>query len=64
MTSTSDHRTLPLGLAGSLTPNFSVNAPSTAFLSSSGLAHLRSLLFKAPMTAPRLAQPVAVLEAR
>ena len=52
-------RTLALGFAASLAPNFSVKAASTAFLTSSGLAQRSSgEVFRPPITAPRFAQPV------
>ena len=55
---------MPFGLAVSLGPNFSRNALSTAFLSSRGFAHRRSVLLRAPIVAPKLAQPVTAADER
>lgn len=57
--SQADMRTLPLGLAASLAPNLSVNTLSTAFLSSSGLAHRSSEVPFTPLrTELKFAHPV------
>jgi len=59
-----DGVTLALGFAVLLAPNSSVNAFSTAFLSSSGLTQRRSdIPFTPFITALKLGHPVAAFDA-
>lgn len=52
---------LPFGFASSLGPKLSLNAFSTAFLTSSGFAHRSSgVLFRPLITGPKLAHPGTV----